>query len=179
VDLRLTIPTQGNIAARPTQISRGAAVSSSFEPIDPLQDSRWVEFLHRHPRASIFHSPEWLEALRQTYGYQPVVFTTSRPGEPLQDGVAFCKVKSWLVRPRLVSLPFSDHAEILVSDQENLLRLLAFLEKGTEEGRWESVELRPPCAWQSFANWSKFQDGQQFVLHSLNLQPSLDRTSVV
>jgi len=91
----------------------------------------------------------------------------------LQDGVAACKVKSWLVRPRLVSLPFSDHAEPLVSDQENLLRLLAFLEKGTEEGKWRSVELRPPCAGQSFANWSQFQDGQQFVLHSLNLQPSL------
>jgi len=102
-----------------------------------------------------------------------VVFTTSRLGEPLQDGVVFCRVKSWLVRPRLVSLPFSDHAEPLVSGQENLLNLLTFLAKGTAEGKWMSVELRPPYASQSFANWSNFQNGLQFVLHSLNLQPNL------
>lgn len=157
----------------PDQILRGAPISSLVEQIDPLTDSRWVEFLDRHPRASIFHSPQWLEALRQTYGYEPLVFTTSRPGEPLQDGVVFCRVKSWLIRPRLVSLPFSDHAEPLVSDQENLLNLLAFLAKGTAEGKWTSVELRPRYASQSFANWSNFRDGLQFVLQSLDLQPSL------
>lgn len=104
-----------------------------------------------------------------------MVFTTSRPGEPLQDGVVFCEVKSWLVRPRLVSLPFSDHAEPLVSGQENLLHLLTFLAKGTAERKWTSIELRPPYASQSFANWSNFQNGLQFVLHSLDLQPSLSR----
>jgi len=132
-----------------------------------------VEFLQRHPRASVFHTPGWLEALQRTYGYQPVVFTTSRPGEPLEDGVVFCNVKSWLVSRRLVSLPFSDHAEPLVSGQENLLTLLAFLASGIAERRWASVELRPPGALHNFANWSKFKDGLQFVLHSLDLQPSL------
>ncbi len=132
-----------------------------------------MEFLHRHARASIFHTSAWIEALRRTYGYEPVVFTTSRPGERLQDGVVFCSVKSWLVRRRLVSLPFSDHTEPLVSNQENLLTLLAFLAEGTVQGKWTSVEVRPPCALNTFTNWSNFQDGQHFVLHSLDLQPSL------
>jgi len=61
----------------------------------------------------------------------------------------------------------------LVSGQENLLNLLTFLAKGTAEGMWTSVELRPPYASQSFANWSNFRDGLQFVLQSLDLQPSL------
>lgn len=160
--------------ARPTQIARGAHVSPFVEQIDPIADSRWAEFLLRHPRASIFHTPEWLSALRRTYGYEPVVFALSQAGQPFQDAIPLCLVKTWLVRPRLVSLPFSDHTELLVSNQENLLQLLEFLEKGAAEGKWTSIELRPPCAMNSFANWSNYRDGQQFVLHNLDLQPSLE-----
>src|ERR1700741_569503 len=104
-----------NGTARLTQIARGAHVPSSFEQIDPIADSRWGEFILRHPRASVFHTPEWLSALQRTYGYRPVVFALSHPGQPLQDGIAFCLVKSWLVGPRIVSLPFSAHARPLVS----------------------------------------------------------------
>src|SRR2546430_11331216 len=34
--------------------------------LDPLEDPRWAEFVQRHPRASVFHTPGWLEALRRT-----------------------------------------------------------------------------------------------------------------
>src|SRR5882762_9825597 len=163
----------GHHSSGPTIASWSASVPPIFHEINPIADSRWGEFLHRHPRASIFHTPEWLEALQRTYGYDPVVFTTSLPGEQLQDGVVFCRVKSWLVRPRLVALPFSDHSEPLVSNQENLLKLLTFLAEGKAQGKWTSVELRPSYALNTFANWSNFQDGQRFVLHSLDLQPSL------
>jgi lipid II:glycine glycyltransferase (peptidoglycan interpeptide bridge formation enzyme) len=171
----LAIATNITGTARPAQIARGVPVSSIFEQIDPVTDSRWVEFLRLHPNASIFHSPQWLECLRRTYGYEPVVFTSSRAGEQLQDGVAFCKVQSWLIRPRLVSLPFSDHAEPLVSGQENLLALLSFLASGTTDRKWTSVELRAPRALQADANWSNYCDGQRFVLHSLDLEPSLEK----
>lgn len=163
------------VPARLTQIARGAHVSSSFDQIDPIADSRWREFILRHPRASVFHSPEWLCALQRTYGYQPMVFALSHRGQPLQDAIPFCLVKSWLVRPRIVSLPFSDHAEPLVSNQENLLELLAFLGEGVADGRWTSVEVRPPCAMNSFTNWSNYHNGQQFVLHNLDLEPSLEK----
>ena len=141
----------GRHSSGPTIASWSASVPQIFHEINPLADSRWGEFLHRHARASIFHTLGWLEALQRTYGYEPVVFTTSRPGEQLQDGVVFCRVKSWLVRQRLVSLPFSDHTEPLVSNQENLLKLLAFLAEGKVQGKWTSIELRPPYALNTFA----------------------------
>jgi lipid II:glycine glycyltransferase (peptidoglycan interpeptide bridge formation enzyme) len=86
----------------------------------------------------------------------------------------FCKVKSWFAGSRLVSLPFSDHAEPLVSGQSNLTHLLAYLQEGTSEGKWASVELRPPCALNPSIAWGNFRNGQKFALHSLDLQPSLD-----
>jgi hypothetical protein len=50
----------------------------------------WICIRHlaeEHPRASVFHTIAWLEALRQTYGYQPVVYTTSAPGNGLRNGI--------------------------------------------------------------------------------------------
>ncbi len=86
--------------------------------LDPLEDPRWAEFVQRHPRASVFHTPGWLEALRRTYGYEPVVYTTSLPRAELTNGLVFCRVRSWLTGRRLVSLPFSDHCEPLVHNSE-------------------------------------------------------------
>ena len=46
---------------------------------NPTEDPRWAEFVQRHPRGSVFHTPGWLDALRRTYGYEPVVYSTSAP----------------------------------------------------------------------------------------------------
>ena len=35
--------------------------------IDPLADPRWAKFLDEHPGSSVFHSAEWLSALKSTY----------------------------------------------------------------------------------------------------------------
>ena len=62
--------------------------------VDPLTDPRWDDFVEKHPRASVFHTSDWLEALRRTYGYQPVAYTTTPPGIKLTNGVVFCQVSS-------------------------------------------------------------------------------------
>ena len=109
----------------------------------PLEDSRWGEFLERHPRASVFHTAGWLEALRRTYGYVPIAFTTSLPDTSLQNAIVACRVASWLTGARLVSLPFADHCEPLVSDPTDLHALLAVLEQLVHQEKLRYVELRP------------------------------------
>src|SRR5690348_9279174 len=76
--------------------------------INPLTDPRWDCFLGRNPSASVFHSTPWLDALRRTYGYRPVAYTTSCPHSELENALVFCRVDSWLTGRRLVSLPFSE-----------------------------------------------------------------------
>ena len=129
--------------------------------------------MQRHPRASIFHTPRWLEALRRTYGYTPLVFTTARPSDELRNGVVFSNVHSWLIRRRLVSLPFSDHVDPLLDDATDLPGLLNLLKHGQSEGQWRSVELRPPAYPDAPALWKDFCDGQTYFLHRLDLRPSL------
>lgn len=68
--------------------------------INPLQDDRWSGFVDRHPNSSLFHTIGWLKALRSTYGYEPVAFTTSAPSEDLTNALLVCVVQSLLTRGR-------------------------------------------------------------------------------
>ena len=43
-------------------------MTTGVSVIDPLADARWDELVERHPRASVFHTRGWLEALKRTYG---------------------------------------------------------------------------------------------------------------
>jgi hypothetical protein len=92
--------------------------------ISATEDSRWDDFVKQHAHTSVFHTPQWLGALRQTYGFMPIVFSTTPPGLHLQDGVVFCEVSSWLTGKRLVSLPFSDHCEPLATESAHMTTIL-------------------------------------------------------
>jgi hypothetical protein len=110
--------------------------------IEPLSDPRWERFITGHPRASVFHSKRWLRALQITYGYEPIVLTTSLSGSPLTNGLVLCRVKSWLTGRRLVSLPFADHCDPLATDPEELSDLLLQVAQ-YDVGKWEYTEIRP------------------------------------
>src|SRR4029077_9599051 len=148
---------------------------TTIHTLNPLQDSRWPEFLQSHSAASVFHTPSWLEALRRTYGYEPTVFTTSAPGEELQNGIVFCRVNDWLRGCRMVSVPFSDHCQPLVDSEENLKLLLGALRQNREREKWKYIELRPLASWKTGQeNQPSFATGEEFFFHTLDLRPSLD-----
>ena len=120
--------------------------------IDPIRDPRWAEFISRHDAASVFHSQPWLEALQRTYGYTPVVYTTSPPSSPLSNGIVLCQVNSWLTGHRMVSVPFSDHCEPLLDSPSAAAAIVEELKKSVDVGNWKYVELRPHaqivcCEW--------------------------------
>jgi Acetyltransferase (GNAT) domain len=101
------------------------------------------------------------------------VYTTAGAGEALRNGLVFSKVESWLVRPRLVSLPFSDHVDTLLDDPGELPSLIALLKAGQSKGLWRSIELRPPANPGAVTSWTGFSDGQSYFLHRLDLRPDL------
>ena len=112
---------------------------------DPIGDPRWSALVEQHYAASIFHTPGWLSALRQTYGYEPFVLSTSDDSR-LDNGLVLCRVKGWGSR-RLVSLPFSDHCAPLVDKPEDLSAILTFLNAEVRKAAWKSVEVRPRSAF--------------------------------
>jgi CelD/BcsL family acetyltransferase involved in cellulose biosynthesis len=140
--------------------------------LDPLRDPRWIELVERHPHTSIFHTRGWLEALQQTYGYTPIVFTTSSPGQELRNTMVFCEIRSWLTGQRLVSLPFSDHCDPLIEDTEEFLSLCEQLVGDRKMNGWRYLEVRP---WSDAPGLrSSFSPAQRFYFHALDLRPASD-----
>jgi hypothetical protein len=137
--------------------------------INPLEDSRWPELLESHPRASIFHTVEWLNALRLTYGYEPRVLTTSPPGLPLRNGIVLCRVDSWLTGRRLVSVPSSDHCEPLVRDSADRCAVLSGIEKDLRRERLKYVDFHSDVEFPT----SLFRSTNAYCFHELDLRPEL------
>lgn len=139
---------------------------------DPIADPGWSKLLDRHPAASVFHSPGWLSALRQTYGYEPLVVTTS-PGPTLENGVVVCRVAGWTSR-RLVSLPFSDHCDPLVDDSGDLSEMIARLADEAGRAGWRSVELRPRVGnqrpFQTAARTCGLESAAEYTAHQIDLR---------
>jgi hypothetical protein len=152
-------------------VSLPRANSKSFFVLDPLRDRRWSELIKKHPAASVFHSREWLSALRLAYGYEPVVYTTCEPSAELTSGIVFCQVKSWLTGRRLVSLPFSDHCDPLVESSAEFDDLLLPVRESVDAGKWDYCEVRPV----GFKPGDSTRLGQsdRYCLHAIDLQPSI------
>jgi len=139
---------------------------------NPIEDQRWTEFVQRHPRASVFHTSGWLKALWCTYGYEPIVYTTTPPGAELTNGVVLCRMHSWITGRRMVSLPFSDHCEPLVERPEDLDALLHALELDCEKERWRYLEIRPRMACAVPPR--ELEPAQAFYFHAVDLNPELE-----
>lgn len=143
--------------------------------LDPIQDPRWTHLIEKHPKASVFHTVAWLRALRRTYGYESVVFTTSPPTGELKNGLVFCCVDSWLTGRRLVSLPFSDHCEPLCDSPEDVNFLIRYLQTALEHKDWKYLQVRPINE-----NFGQTDDGigwlpaATYLLHTLDLRRDLD-----
>lgn len=140
--------------------------------VDPLIDGRWEALLLRHPHASVFHTPEWLGALKATYGFTPTAYTTSEPGQPLHNGIVFCKVNSWATGARLVSVPFSDHCDPIVDDIDDLQCILRSLAQLQRAGGFRYVELRP--LHEVCGQSSRFVQSQEYVSHRVDLRPATE-----
>lgn len=139
---------------------------------DPIADPGWSKLLDRHPAASVFHSPGWLSALRQTYGYEPLVVTTS-PGPTIENGVVVCRVAGWTSR-RLVSLPFSDDCDPLVDDSGDLSEMVARLTDEARTAGWRSLEFRPRAGverfFQTAARACGLETSAEYCSHRIDLR---------
>jgi hypothetical protein len=124
------------------EILSGAA-EIEVHAIDPLRDVRWSRFIQAHPDGSIFHTTAWLQALGETYGYQPIAYIDSASEKEISNGQVFCQVNSWLTGKRLVSVPFSDHAALLVDGRDSCQFILAALKQKVNDNQCRYIEVRP------------------------------------
>ena len=143
----------------------------NVQTLNPLLDHRWDELVARHPKASIFHERGWLQALKDTYGYEPMTLTRAVAGQALEGGIVFCRVASWITGTRLVSLPFADHCEPLLDEERDLGEFLDRLREEFDRRHLRYMEIRPLSAIESQGR--HWPPGRVYCFHRLDLAPTL------
>ena len=96
----------------------------------------------------------------------------SAPTERLTNASLFSLVRSWLTGSRLVSLPFSDHCELLVEHADQFRNLCGYVESLRKVERWNYVEIRSSNSLSGLD--SDFSPATTYQLHRLDLRPNLD-----
>jgi len=139
--------------------------------INPLTDHRWDILASQHPRATVFHQRNWLEALARTYKYEPLVLTSTPPGQPLSDGMPLCRVSSWITGTRLVSMPFADHCEPLLESPSDFQKFAGWLHDECDRHHWKYVEIRPLSSPDQLQ--SGLPKGGDYAFHSLDIRAEL------
>ncbi len=139
--------------------------------IDPLTSPLWLELVTAFD-SDIFHSPDWLQVLSETYEFEVQAYVVVDDNDHPIAGIPFCHISD-IRGERFASLPFSDYCDPLVADTEswNLLsgallrcgipytmRCLhntlplgdANLRK-TKQANWHGIDLRPEtdAIWQT------------------------------
>ena len=164
-----TLATFGTVQPISGSLKSPRDVAHTYE-IDPLSDPCWDLLVQNHPRASVFHSTNWLQALRAVYGYKTVAVTTCLPGTPLTNAIVFCDVQSWLTGRRFVSVPFSDHCEPLIDRPDDLDDMLLHMKQHVDNAKWKYIEIRPvSCEPSSHTGFGRLVT---YSFHRLDLRRS-------
>ena len=92
------------------------------ELVDPRRDPSWLALVESRP-SSVFHSPAWLGVLQDTYGFELFAPVLLDDNDMPMAGLPVCRVEDFL-GARLISLPFSDYCDPLVSTDHQWERLV-------------------------------------------------------
>ena len=107
-------------------MSASAIAPVVIRSVDPLSDSSWLA-LAQTKAAGLFHSPPWLRAVAETYGFPVHALTAwDAAGEPA-GGIVYCELDD-PAGHRIVSLPFSDNCDPLFASLDVWSALLAQLQ---------------------------------------------------
>ena len=134
--------------------------------IDPRNDPLWQKLISQH-RSDAFHSPEWLQVLVDTYGFDIQAYVLlDEAGEP-RAGIPFCCLED-IKNKRILTLPFSDYCDPLVENYEQWTSLTEPLLAEDSPYSIRCVHNDVPLADGRFTLVNKAK------WHGLDLSPDLD-----
>jgi CelD/BcsL family acetyltransferase involved in cellulose biosynthesis len=137
---------------------------------DTVDRDLWDEFVERHLLGSIYHHSAWQDVIKKTYGYQQLYHLLLDDNANLQAAISSALVKSWLTGNRIISYPFSDTCDPLVSDSDESDRLRAALARSRDEVGARFLELRLSATHSSAKNGDLKPDYLTHIL-PLNKEP--------
>lgn len=118
-----------------------ATVYKEVQLIDPTATELWDNYILAHGNCTFYHSSAWSRALSESYGYVPFFFSIISHGV-LEAAIPCLEVNSMITGRRVVSLPFSDFCEPIVSDLDTYRYLIDYIIEFGKKAGWRTAEFR-------------------------------------
>lgn len=109
------------------------------------QESLWTAYVARHPRATLFHTLAWRDAVTTAFGHENYYLLASRNGA-VSGVFPLVRVASRLAGTILVSVPYAVYGGALTDDEASRDALLRRAELIDEElgARWLDIRSAEP-----------------------------------
>ncbi len=127
-------------------------MSEPVHIVDPITDERWRRLVSAQ-QSDVFHSPQWLSVLSNTYGFPLHAAVIGDDNGTPRAGMVYAEIED-LMDPRIVSLPFSDFCDPIVSDQIDWNRIVDGLAAGGRRIHLKCLRSRIPTTDERFEETS-------------------------
>jgi len=107
----------------------------------PEDNSRWDDFVMRHPRGGPFHLTAWKKTIQDTFRYEPL-YLLAAGTNGIQGILPVFLVKNPIVGKALISSPFAVYGGILAQSDEARHALYERVKEIGIENKVEYIELR-------------------------------------
>jgi hypothetical protein len=147
------------------------AVDQKYEVtlIDPIKDPRWDAFVENHPFGWICHLSGWKKVLETSFPHMKGhCLALVGESNEIKAGLPLFEVKSWLTGKRLVSIPFATLCDPLVSNSDQLEKLLGAAKRLSKDLGTSYLEIRTTNA-HCFMRDPQFAGNFDFKNHYLGL----------
>ena len=136
-----------------------------------IASATWVDFVNAAPGSTVFHHPAWAGLLAECYGYRPFVLALMDRAGRIAAGLPILEADAPLLARRWISLPFTDHCELLVRDELAATAFTSALVEYSLRNHAPPLEVRATLAPNAAVH-----QGSRHVLHSLAIQSDSERT---
>jgi Acetyltransferase (GNAT) domain len=138
-------------------------LSEPLQIISPLEYPGWDDLVISTKNYSFFHSSAWARTIHHSYGYRPFYFTAFYLGK-ISILIPIFGINSILTGRRGVSLPFSDHCQILFAKDTNYEDVLNYISIIAKKHGWKYIEFR---GGRNF--FSKISPSISYFFHTIDL----------
>ena len=141
-------------------------MTTRLELVDPVVDERWAQLVEGR-RSDVFHSPQWLRVVGETYGFKLVGAVLSVDSDAPHAGMVYAEVEDHM-DPRIVSIPFSDFCDPLVGDLSEWRQIVDPLVAGGRRVHVKCLRSRVPM------DDERFQQTGRLLWHAIDTTRDLD-----
>jgi hypothetical protein len=137
-----------------------------------IHNVEWDSLVAAHPDGGFYHTTMWSNILSKTYNFVPDYLVFRDQFNQIRAGMPIMITKDIIGRKKLACLPFTPHCNPLVSEDDELNRLLVKVFDHLVRTQSHFLEIRTLGRHPGYSRF-QFSQNKNFVTHVLDLNSDL------